>query len=235
MSFASMHKTVWWRVKRALFGLLVRVSNQLFGKELMHRSRLAGWLNQRWLELVEVLSPTRRRQARFEREHPDAPWFVPEAIKFVEHELRPNFVGFEWGCGRSTLWFAHRVRHITSVEGRGAWFEEVKRWLGKDDLSECVDLRLAEVTSEHDFSAEEIKRYAGVIDEIADGSLDFVVVDGHFRDACLSHVGNKLRSGGLLIIDNSEVVTKALLDALKTAETHSWNNGIWETTVIRRT
>jgi hypothetical protein len=230
-----MHKTVWWEFKRAVFGTLARVSNRLFGKELVHRSRLAGWLNRCWLTLVETLSPVRRRQARFEQENPNAPWFVPAAISHIERELRPDFVGFEWGCGRSTLWFARRVRHVTSIEGRRAWFEEVTRWLAEDDLAGRVTLCLAEVTSEHDFNAAEIERYAGAIDDVADGSLDFVVVDGHFRDACLSRIGNKLRSGGLLIIDNSEVVSKALLGTLKTADSYSWNNGIWETTVIRRT
>lgn len=229
-----MHKTVWWEFKRAVFGALVRISNRLFGKELVHRSWLAGWLNQCWLALVETFSPVRRRQARYERENPDAPWFVPAAISHIERELRPDFVGFEWGCGRSTLWFARRVRHVTSVEGRRVWFEEVTRWLTKDDLAGRVTLCLAEVTSEHDFNAAEIKRYTSAIDDVADGSLDFVVVDGHFRDACLNRVGNKLRPGGLLIIDNSEVVSKALLDTLKTADSYSWNNGIWETTVIRR-
>lgn len=229
-----MYKSVWWKFKRALFGFLVLTSNRLFGKELVHRSSFAGWLNRCWLKLVEALSPTRRRQARFEREHPDAPWFVPASIVHIERELRPEYVGFEWGCGRSTLWFANRVRHVTSVEGRQSWLEQVQGWLDKAGLRERATLRLAEVTSEHDFSEAEINRYAGVIDNVADASLDFIVVDGHFRDACLRRVGNKLKSGGLLIIDNSEVVSMPLLNTLKTDDTHSWNNGIWETTVIRR-
>jgi len=58
------------------------------------------------LALVEAVSPARRRQARFERKNPDAPWFVPRRSITSERELRPYFVGFEWGCGRSTEWFA---------------------------------------------------------------------------------------------------------------------------------
>ena len=224
-----------FKLKRSSFRILTLISNRLFGKELIHRSRLARWFNLCWLAVVEVLSPARRRQARFERENPDAPWLVPAAIAFLEQELRPEFVGFEWGSGRSTLWFARRVRYITSVEGRRAWFDEVKRWLAKDDLAERVTLHLAEVTSEHNFSPVEIERYAGVIDGVVDGSLDFIVVDGHFREACLRHAANKLRPGGLLIIDNTDVLSETLLDTLRTADSHSWNNGISETTVIRNT
>jgi len=219
--------------KRSTSRLLLLASNRLFGKELVHRSRIARWFNQSWLAMVEVLSPARRRQARYERENPDAPWLVPAAIAFIEKELRPEFVGFEWGSGRSTLWFARRVRYITSVEGRRAWYDEVRSWLVKDDLAERVSLRLSEVTSEHNFSSEEIERYAQAIDGVGDGSLDFILVDGHFREACLRRVANKLRIGGLLIIDNTDVLPQALLDTLTTADSQSWNNGISETTVIR--
>ena len=222
-----------FKFKTRAFLLLIHASNRLFDKELIHRSRLARWFNQRWLAIVEALSPARRRQARFERENPDAPWLVPAAIAYIEQELRPEFDSFEWGSGRSTLWFARRVRHITSVEGRRGWFDEVKRWLAKDDLAERVALHLAEVTSEHNFSPVEIERYAGVIDGVIDGSLDFIVVDGHFREACLRRVVNKLRPGGLLIIDNTDALPETLLDTLRTADSHSWNNGISETTVIR--
>lgn len=223
---------MWWKFKRFVFGILVRTSNRLFGKEIVHRFPVAGWLNRIWLSLVEIVSPARRRQSRFERDNPDAPWFVPAAIPYIEGELRPDYKGFEWGCGRSTLWFAHRVRHITSVEGRREWFEDVSHRIANDKLGERITLRLAEVTTEHDFLREEIDRYAGAIDKIADGSLDFIVVDGHFREACLRRIGNKLRPGGLLIIDNSEVVPKSLLDSLSTTNIQAWNNGIWETTVI---
>jgi hypothetical protein len=96
-----------------------------------------------------------------------------------------------------------------------------------------VTLRLAEVTSEHNFSPMEIERYATVIDGMVDGTLDFIVVDGHFREACLRRVGNKLRPGGLLIIDNTDVIPATLLDTLRTADSRTWNNGISETTVIR--
>ena len=234
MHLMNENKSMWWKFKRWMFGALVLVANRLFGKELTHRSRFVGWINQRWLAMVEIFSPARRRQSRFQRENPYAPWFVPAAITYIERELRPECIGFEWGCGRSTLWFAQRARHVTSVEGRRAWFEEVKSWLAKNDLADRVTLCLAEVTSEYDFAEAEIERYASVIDGIADGSLDFIVVDGHFREACLHHVGNKLRPGGMLIIDNSEVVPKALLDALQTGRTRKWNNGIWETTIIHR-
>lgn len=222
-----------WQLKKLGFRLLVFVSNQLFGKEAIHRFPLIGWLNRFRQFLKASISPAHRRQARFERENLDAPWFVPAAIRFIEKELRPDFVGFEWGCGRSTLWLARRARHVTSVEGRRVWFDEVTRQLVDEDLADRVSLCLAEVSTEHDFSEAEIERYVSAIDEFADGSLDFIVVDGHFRDACLNRVGKKLRLNGLLIIDNTDVVSEVLLAKLKTNDFQVWNNGVSETTVIR--
>lgn len=222
----------WWKSKRFLFECLVCTSNALFGKELVHRSRLAGGLNRCWLALVEAFSPARRRQARFERNNPDAPWFVPDAIPYIEQRLRPDSVGFEWGCGRSTLWFARRVGRLTSVEGRPSWLTEVARQVDAAGLGDRVRLVLAEVTTEYAFVPAEVERYAGAIDSVADASLDFIVVDGHFREACLEHVGRKLRPGGMLVIDNSEVVSSTTLAALMTPDSRVWNNGIWETTLI---
>jgi hypothetical protein len=77
------------------------------------------------------------------------------------------------------------------------------------------------------------KRYVGIIDDVVGGSLDFIVVDGHFRKACLQRVARKLRPDGLLIIDNTDVLPRILLDTLRTDDSRAWNNGISETTVIR--
>ena len=222
-----------WQLKKLGYGLFVSVSNRLFGKELTHRFPLIGWLNRFRQFLQASFSPAHRRQARFERENVDAPWFVPAAIRYIERELRPDFVGFEWGCGRSTLWFARRVRHVTSIESRRVWLDKVTRLLANQNLAGRVTLCLAEVSTEHDFSEAETEHYVSAIDEFADGSLDFTVMDGYFRDVCLNRVGKKLRPGGLLIIDNTNVVSEVLLDKLKTNDFPVWNNGVSETTVIR--
>lgn len=223
----------WWSIKQTVFRRSVAVSNFVFGKEASHRNSLVRELLQCRNALSEKLSPARRKQARFERENPDAPWLVPQSIPVIARILTPQSIGFEWGAGRSTLWFARRVRHITSVEGRRDWLEEVSRMVAQAGLSEKVSLRLCEVTSEHGFLESEIARYAGAIDDIADGSLDFILIDGHFRDACTRKAARKVRPGGHIIIDNTEAMTASLIDEMPVAEKQSWNNGIWETTLVR--
>lgn len=54
------------------------------------------------------------------------PWLAPKAIAFLESLLKPEFVVIEHGCGGSTLWFAARVKLVTSFENNPAWQEAVK-------------------------------------------------------------------------------------------------------------
>jgi hypothetical protein len=50
---------------------------------------------------------------------------------------------------------------------------------------------------------EVIPKYVAVFSEFEDDSLDFVVIDGHYRQACLLAALKKLKPGGLLLVDNS--------------------------------
>ena len=76
----------------------------------------------------------RVRLIAYERRHPDAPWLTSEAIAFLERWLEPDAVGFEWGSGRSTVWFAQRVRQLISIEHDPHWYEEVTRRLDEKGL-----------------------------------------------------------------------------------------------------
>lgn len=223
-----------WQFRKKTFLLAVGISNQLFGKDLTHRSRLAKGLVSSFRILSSWMLPAYRRQARFERQNPDAPWLVPDAIRQIEKFLQPDHVGFEWGCGRSTLWFARRTSHITSIEGRRDWFEEVSRQVTLDELLDNVDLQLEEVTTEYDFMPDEIARYVGAINQIEDESLDFILVDGHFRVPCIEHISNKLRSGGMLIVDNTDVIPESALEDLGFLRRTTYSNGISETTLMFR-
>lgn len=216
-----------------MFRLSVALSNFIFGKEASHRNPFVREALRCRNVLSERLSPARRKQAKFERDNPDAPWLVPESIPVIERILTPQSIGFEWGAGRSTLWLARRVHHVTSIEGRRDWLESVASMVAEAGLSEKVSLQLCEVTSEHGFSEMEIARYAGAIDQAADGSLDFVLIDGHFRDACTMKAARKVRPGGHIIIDNTEAMTASLIEKMPVAERRTWNNGIWETTLVR--
>ena len=77
----------------------------------------------------------------YEKRYPDRPWLTPKATDIIENFLKPSHVVVEWGSGRSTLWLARRVGHITSIEGNLAWYAKVKNELEMEGLNN-VDYRL---------------------------------------------------------------------------------------------
>src|SRR5919108_1783395 len=67
--------------------------------------------------------------------HPDHPWLDPAAIRYLEGALDRSMIGLEWGSGRSTRWFASRLKHLTSVEHDSSWHERVRDALTRHGVS----------------------------------------------------------------------------------------------------
>lgn len=221
-------------VRRRLFDLTRRLSNRLFGPELMHRSGLVRGLWAGWRRIVEAFSPAYRRQARFERENPEAPWLVPAAIPFIERELRADMRGLEWGAGRSTLWLARQGLTLVSIEGRRSWRDKVAAWLQRDGLAARVSLPVVDVLRDHDVDPGTIDAYASAPKGFVPPAFDVVLVDGHFRSACLRRVPTLLAPGGLLIVDNAEVAdVRDQIARLAPHRIGDFDNGIWLTHVYR--
>jgi predicted O-methyltransferase YrrM len=137
----------------------------------------------------------------YERRNPDAPWLTAESVAFLERRLGPDHVGFEWGSGRSTVWFARRVRHLTSIEHDPHWYEAVTRRLDERGVAPKVTCRRIA----RDDAVLIDHPYVSAISDLDDGALDFCLVDGltelraHCALACLP----KLKTGGIAIVDNA--------------------------------
>jgi predicted O-methyltransferase YrrM len=91
------------------------------------------------------------------------------------------------------------VARLTSVESDPGWHKRVTARLASEHLSN-VESHLSpgqEIAGKGHES-----EYANVARKFAPNSLDFVLVDGLYRDACALLSLDKIRPGGLLIIDN---------------------------------
>jgi predicted O-methyltransferase YrrM len=141
----------------------------------------------------------RLQQMRYERAHPGAPWLTPAAIRLLGGLLRPADRGAEFGSGRSTAWFASRVAALTSVEHDTGWHAAVSAQL-KDRGLDTVDYILAPKDQPLERGGD--SAYAKTAHGFANDSLDFALVDGHYRDYSAKFIMPKLRPGGMLIIDN---------------------------------
>jgi predicted O-methyltransferase YrrM len=141
----------------------------------------------------------RLQQIWYERGHADDPWLTPDAIRLLATLLRPSDRGVEFGSGRSTIWFAQRVAALTSVEHDEQWYQTVTAKLKARGLDN-VDYILAR--PDQPVERGGMSSYARTALDFADASLDFALIDGHYRDYSAKFVLPKIKPGGILIIDN---------------------------------
>lgn len=142
---------------------------------------------------------SRARDKLYSVSHPNMPWLTPQANAILSTMLRASDRGMEFGSGRSTLWLARGVGHLTSVEHNRDWYRSVSQRLEADGIQNVDYLFVAPDTSPQLATQSE---YARTVLRFAEAALDFVLVDGIFRDACVKLSLDKLRPGGLLILDN---------------------------------
>lgn len=147
------------------------------------------------------------------------PWLSYEAIRYMDERLRPDSVVFEYGSGGSTLWFADRVRHVTSIEHDPDWHARVVREAERAGITNCsfVLREPTRWTSSEGETGDKRSEYSSprtpgnfedyvrACEGFPDATFDLVLVDGKTRSACLRHVASKVRLGGLLALDDSEL------------------------------
>jgi hypothetical protein len=148
-------------------------------------------------------------------------WITFGATDFLKKIATSNMRVFEYGSGGSTLFWSARVNHVISVEHDEAWFSKMKK--------EFTDLQIRNteyffaaptpdpdfvkknyqnpadyISGDKNYSGKNFEEYVKKIDKYADESFDVIVVDGRARPSCIQHSLSKLKSGGYLVIDNSE-------------------------------
>ena len=128
----------------------------------------------------------------YEFRNPNDPWLTHDAIKILNSLLRPTDNGVEFGSGRSTIWFASRISFLTSIESDDGWYDLVSRKIGSLALDSKLDYRFCPNLEDYYMQANNFE----------DGSIDFCLIDGEVRDKCAIAIIKKIRSGGILVVDN---------------------------------
>lgn len=170
-------------------------------------NELLNWLKRRVSGEISIrhLTPfyikDRLRVWWYERRNPGHPWLTQDAISFLHQWLKKSDAGIEWGSGRSTIWLAGHVGHLISVENNREWYDRVDA----DIRSRGVDnIRYRfHPTDGLSRESESDSAYVQEVKDVADASLDFALVDGWARVHCCHAVLSKLKSRGLLVLDNA--------------------------------
>jgi hypothetical protein len=127
-----------------------------------------------------------------------------------------------------------------SVDHDAAWHGIVSEQLRSAGLSN-VDYRLVPLDHAVDRPEPPLSsarpRYVAVADEFLDGSIDFVLVDGHYRTHCIVAAAPKISPGGYLVIDDLDLwpSTAALSIPPGFELVSESTNGLKRTGIWRRT
>ncbi|NJN41371.1 MAG: class I SAM-dependent methyltransferase [Flammeovirgaceae bacterium] len=151
--------------------------------------------------------------------NPLSPWTSQASIQIFKKILNTEMKGFEYGSGNSTLFFAQRLQHLTSVEHNKEWHQIVNKKLTQTGTSN-IDYHLIprhdrteERFSFHsDFNLDdssfsvrtEYSNYFSFIKKYPDQYFDFIIVDGRARVECCLNAIPKLKPGGIFVLDNSD-------------------------------
>ena len=119
----------------------------------------------------------------------EIPWYTYPAIEYLGNlDFRDADV-FEYGSGNSSVFWGKRCNHLVCIEDDEEWYQKIR---GK--LPANVDYQLVE--KDEDAYVSSISRY--------EQEFDVIIVDGNYRHACARRAVTKLKSDGLVILDNSD-------------------------------
>jgi len=121
------------------------------------------------------------------------PWLTETSISFLEEFFKknPEAKVLEFGSGASTLWIAKRTPNLYSVEHSEKFYDLISERLKSGEYHN-VNYVLAK------------RPYYDQCDEFSDEFFDLIIVDGRNRKGCIVRSIPKLKSGGVLLLDNAE-------------------------------
>jgi hypothetical protein len=172
-----------------------------------------------------------------------SPWLSPSAIIFLKYYLNKNQIGCEFGSGFSTLFFAPKIKTLVSIEHNESWYLMIKNKLNKSQITN-VEYHLKPENDSIEFEnvffpfeneklivRRDFVNYFSALDNYENEYFDFILVDGRARCECALMSIDKLKKGGIMILDNSERVRyQFVFDLLQNWEMVNTTNGLTNTT-----
>jgi len=133
----------------------------------------------------------------------ELPWFSYAAIDFLEKYLRPETRVFEFGSGGSTLFFAQRVKSVSTVEDNAHWCDIVAAKISACRIKN-VDLLHVPV----EFVTDQVFAGSEYLQAVRQSSFDVIVVDGTewtptARPICFHAAEEQIAPGGIIVVDDS--------------------------------
>jgi len=125
-----------------------------------------------------------------DRQNNPLPWVTYPFINFIGNRLKNDMDVFEFGSGNSTIYYASKVRSITTVENDGQWYNKIKNALPTN-----AHLYYAKLEKGADYSNYALTTNA---------KYDLIIVDGRDRVNCCMNNLESLKPSGVIVLDDSE-------------------------------
>ena len=118
------------------------------------------------------------------------PWLNSTVIAFLQKIITKDFRILELGAGASTVWFAKRAGYVLSYENKKKWFDSVTEELRKAGLKNC---KLIFDPAYPKNGIQELQ-----------GQFDLILIDGRGRVKNTAITMVHVKSGGYLMLDDSQ-------------------------------
>ena len=123
------------------------------------------------------------------------PIYTPKAIRLISRHLNPQSKVFEFGSGRSSIWYSKRVGEYFAAEHDELWFKSVSEELIRSYINNAKLIFCPNVDG--------FQAYTRSIDTFPNDYFDLISIDGRARVKCASLALSKLRNDGILLLDDS--------------------------------
>ena len=124
--------------------------------------------------------------------NPEKPWLTSDAVRLLDELISPNDEMLEIGSGRSTSWFAQRVKNLHSLEDNTDWYNLVSKKIIEQNLGDKVRYQLLKSGEKYSEAIAKIEK-----------NFDIILIDGGDRNECAMNSLSLLKESGILIVDNA--------------------------------
>jgi predicted O-methyltransferase YrrM len=174
------------------------------GQSLEHADRESPHLDISVAALPRMAVDRVALRVRNARRTTDEPWITAQALSMLDTMLLPTDRGLEFGSGGSSIWLAQRSGQVISVEAFAQWGDALAKRITDQGIGN-LDLELVSAEELGYESDAHRDAYVNVRPELAAESLDWVFVDGEYRDRTALRGLSLLKPGGLFILDNANL------------------------------
>jgi hypothetical protein len=116
------------------------------------------------------------------------PWYTYPAIEYLSQFDYSSYQILEFGMGNSSIFWSKRCKHITCIEHRIEWFEQINSSINQTNTTLLLK---DEIT------------YTEICNKIE--TFDIVIIDGIKRTDCAKNIAKCLKpETGMVIMDNSD-------------------------------